>query len=190
MATPWRTQVISPLRTSTHQYHPSMQVWRNFIKQWMRSILSAQELANGRTDGRTPYHNTTLRAYNKRELHWLYVCRILQMYFETWKYMFWGARSRISHINYKFFFWPAANPGAPPRRKVSLPPPPPNTKRLATLLPIPTEVITFPPPPPPGPFFFFFFCLLVRLFRRNMRTHFRWGFLLAGVGVGLVTSKF
>ena len=22
MATPWRTQVISPLRTSTHQYHP------------------------------------------------------------------------------------------------------------------------------------------------------------------------
>ena len=63
MATPWRTQVISPLRTSTHQYHPSMQVWRNFIKQRMRSYPHKNWL----TDGRTPYHTTTLRAYIKRK---------------------------------------------------------------------------------------------------------------------------
>ena len=37
MATPCPTQVISPLCTTAHQYHPSMQVWRNFIKQERRS---------------------------------------------------------------------------------------------------------------------------------------------------------
>ena len=116
MATHCRTQVISPLCTSTHQYHPSMQVWRNFIKQWMRSYphknfsinlvkcgyhgnalaypsyitfthisthqyhpsmqvwrnfikqrMRSYPHKNWLTDGRTPYHNTTLRAYKKQK---------------------------------------------------------------------------------------------------------------------------
>ena len=72
---PCRTQVISPLCTSTHQYHPSMQVWRNFIKQRMRSYPHKNWL----TDGRTPYmyHNTTLRASKKTPFYaffWTRMC--------------------------------------------------------------------------------------------------------------------
>ena len=56
---------------------------------------------------------------------------------------FWGARSLrlLAHINYNFSVGTFGG----------LAPPPPHTKKLATLLPIPTEVITF----------FFFFCLVV-----------------------------
>ena len=57
MATPWRTQVISPLRTSTYQYHPSMQVWRNFIKQWMRSYPHKNWLTDG--------HHTIIRPFGR-----------------------------------------------------------------------------------------------------------------------------
>ena len=89
------------------------------------------------------------------------------MYFETWKYMFF--RRSLAHINYKCFSVGIFGGLAPS----------PHTKKLATLLPIPTEVITC------------FACLLVSLYRRKIRTLFRWGFFfLAGGGVGLSTKSF
>ena len=46
--------------TSISSIHASLKKFH----QTMNEELSAQELANGRTDG-SPYHNTTLRAYKK-----------------------------------------------------------------------------------------------------------------------------
>ena len=82
------------------------------------------------------------------------------MYFETWKYVL---RRSLASLARAYT---------------------PNTKELATLLPIPTEVITF----------FFggggLVCMLVSLFRRKMRTLFRRGFFFSGGGGGLFSSSF
>ena len=95
MATPCRTQVISPVCTSTHQYHPSMQVWRNFIKQWMRSYPQKTWLTDGRTDGR----HTIIRPFGRIKMGDRINCICMQIYFKTWKYV------PISEVFIYSFMW-------------------------------------------------------------------------------------
>ena len=112
----------SPDRTL---YDDTKRKW--FLSNWGRTRCnrSAQGLKmDNCTSFKILTHIAPCHIRNKRELH---VC--MQMYFETWNYMFFEALTRA----YKLQFFMSVHLGgfAPP--PPCPPPPPPNTKKLATL---------------------------------------------------------